>query len=303
MLSIKRSIQGGKVAAMDFSKFHPYVYYATKYPFYREQASLNRYVYTSSIYFITEGKGILRLKGIEYEASPGMMVYVEPGETHDWTADADEPMTHVCCYFDWYYIDRTEAFSEAAPICFERDSLRTELLGDTFPYPLPEIANVGASLLSWTDLLQRSFISNEHTNERTFLRSMSAQSHFTAFIHQFLEFSLQDSYIPDPRISKLLERIEAELLSGADIELDRYTEEIGVSRGYFFELFKRTTGLSPIQYINQFRISRAKEDLRSSNLSIMQIADKYHFSSVHYFSRTFRKYAGKSPQMFRESEH
>ncbi|MCM3628231.1 AraC family transcriptional regulator [Paenibacillus glycanilyticus] len=290
---------------MDFSKFHPYVYYATKYPFYRGQSSLNRYVYSSSITFITEGKGFLRLRDAEYAASPGMMVYMEPGQAHDWIADADEPMTHVCCYFDWYYVDRTEAFrDEAAPICYERDLLREDLLGESFPYPLPEISYVGASLLSWTDLLQRCFISNEHTNERTFLRSMSAQSHFSEFIHQFLAFSLQDSsYIPDPRISKLLERMEAELLNGDDIELERYSDEIGVSRGYFFELFKRTTGLSPIQYMNQFRISRAKEDLRSSNLSIMQIADKYHFSSVHYFSRTFRKYAGKSPQMFRESEH
>ncbi|WP_317979617.1 AraC family transcriptional regulator [Paenibacillus glycanilyticus] len=288
---------------MDFSKFHPYVYYATKYPFYRGQTSLNRYVYASSIYFVTEGKGIFRLGGSEYEASPGMMVYMEPGQAHDWIADADEPMTHVCCYFDWHYVDRTESFKdEAAPICYDRNMLRTDLLGETFPYPLPEVSNVGASLLNWTDLLQRSFISNEHTNERTFLRSMSAQSHFAEFIHQFLAFSLQDSHIPDPRISKLLERIEAELLGGAEIELERYYNEIGVSRGYFFELFKRTTGLSPVQYINQFRVSRAKEDLRSSNLSIMQIADKYHFSSVHYFSRTFRKYTGKSPQMFRESE-
>ncbi|WP_337101491.1 helix-turn-helix transcriptional regulator [Paenibacillus sp. YIM B09110] len=83
--------------------------------------------------------------------------------------------------------------------------------------------------------------------------------------------------------------------------MERYSDEIGVSRGYFFELFKRTT--VPVQYINHFRISRAKEDLRSSNLNIMQISDKYHFSSVHYFSRTFRKYTGNSPQMFRESEH
>ncbi|SEO50865.1 helix-turn-helix domain-containing protein [Paenibacillus sp. OV219] len=288
---------------MDFSKFHPYVYYATKYPFYRGQTSLNRYVYTSSIYIITEGKGLFRLRGDQHEVYPGMMVYMEPGQPHGWIADKDEPMTKVCCYFDWYYVDRTAVFKdETAPICYDRDLLHTEFLGDKFPFPLPEIANVSASLLNWTDLLQRSFISNEHTNERTFLRSMSAQSHFAEFIHHFLTFSLQESHIPDPRISKLLERIEVDLLSGADIVIEHYSEALGVSRGYFFDLFKRTTGLSPIQYINQFRISRAKEDLRSSNLSIMQIADKYHFSSVHYFSRMFRKYTGKSPQSFRESE-
>ncbi|REE66991.1 AraC-like protein [Paenibacillus taihuensis] len=291
------------MTAMDFSKFHPYVYYATKYPFYRGQTSMNRYVYTSSIYFFTEGRGLIRLRGVDYDVYPGMMVYVEPGQPHDLIADENEPMTKVCCYFDWHYIDRTELYKDtAAPICYDRDLLRPELLGEKFPFPLPEIKNVSTSLLNWTDLLARSFISNEHTNERTFLRSMTAQSHFAEFIHHFLTFSLQESHIPDPRISKLLERIEADLLSGAEIVIEDYADSLGVSRGYFFDLFKRTTGLSPIQYVNQFRISRAKEDLRSSNLSIMQIADKYHFSSVHYFSRMFRKYAGKSPQSFRGSE-
>ena len=51
--------------------------------------------------------------------------------------------------------------------------------------------------------------------------------------------------------------------------------------------------------MNQFLVSRAKDDLRSSNLSILQIAEKYHISSVHYFSRLFRQYTGKSPQSFR----
>ncbi|QHT59825.1 helix-turn-helix transcriptional regulator [Paenibacillus lycopersici] len=288
---------------MHFAQFHPYVYYATKYPFYRGQTSCNRYVYSSSIYFVTEGKGLFRLRGREYVASPGMMVYVEPGQPHDWIADDYDPMTHVCCYFDWRYVDRTAAFKDVAgPICYDRDLLQEELLGDGFPYALPEITDVGAALPSWTDLLQRSFISNEHVNERTFLRSLAAQSHFAEFIQHFLTFSLQESHIPDPRIGKLLARIDADLLSGADIALERYSASLGVSRGYFFDLFKRSTGLSPIQYMNQFRIGRAKEDLRSSNLSIMQIADKYHFSSVHYFSRTFRKYTGKSPQSFRQSE-
>lgn len=290
-------------APIDFSKFHPYVYYATRYPFYPGQRSMNRYVYTSSITIISEGKGLLRLRDVEYTVYPGMMVYIEPGQPHDWIADEHEPMTKVCCYFDWHYVDRTEWFKDlSAPICYDRDSLRLELLGDKFPFPLPEITNVSTSLLNWTDLLRRSFITNEHTNERTFLRSIAAQSHFAEFIHHFLTFSLQESHVPDPRISKLLERIEADLLSGEEIVIEHYSDSLGVSRGYFFDLFKRTTGLSPIQYINHFRISRAKEDLLSSNLSIMQIAEKYHFSSIHYFSRTFRKHTGQSPQSFRESE-
>ena len=44
---------------MDFADLHPYVYYATRYPFSKGQASNNRISYASSIYLISEGKGVV----------------------------------------------------------------------------------------------------------------------------------------------------------------------------------------------------------------------------------------------------
>jgi AraC family transcriptional regulator len=288
---------------MEFARFHPYVYYATKYLFYPGQTSLNRHSYSASIYFVTEGKGIFRLRGREYEALPGMMVYMEAGQCHDWKSDVHNPMTHVCCYFDWHFVDRTEAFRDVSgPICYDTSKMRPELIGEAFPYPLPEITYLGSSLRVWIDLLQKCYTSNEHTTERTFIRNMTVQSHFLHFIDHFLTFSLQENHTPDPRINKLLGRIEEDLLNGNRVQLENYFHALGLSRGYFFELFKKTTGLSPVQYINQFLINRAKEDLRSSNLSILQIADKYHFNSVQYFSRLFKQYTGNSPQSFRGAE-
>lgn len=285
---------------MNFARFHPYVYYATKYAFYPGQTSPNRHSYSASIYFVTEGRGVFRLRGREYEALPGMMVYMEAGQCHDWASSKENPMTHACCYFDWHYVDRTAAFAdESGPICYDPANLRHELVGEPFPYPIPEIADVGASLRAWVDLLKKCYTANAHTTERTFIGSMNAQSHFLQFLDHFLNFSLQEHQIPDPRITKLLARIEDDLLNGARALPETYAESLGLSRGYFFELFKRTTGVTPIHYMNQFLVNRAKDDLRSSNLSIMQIAEKYRFHSIHYFSRLFKQYTGKSPQSFR----
>ncbi|NBD23937.1 AraC family transcriptional regulator [Paenibacillus glycinis] len=285
---------------MNFASFHPYVYYATRYAFSPGQTSLSRHCYSASIYFVTEGSGVLRLRGRAHDARPGMMVYIEAGQSHDWISSSDAPMTHVCCYFDWQFVDRSAAFPDVAgPIAYDAALLQRELLGAAFPYPIPEIADVGASLRSWVELLQRCYTSNAHTTERTFIRSMAAQAHFLQFIEHFLNVSLQEHQIPDPRITKLLAQIEEDLLNGRRVQPEDYAELLGLSRGYFFELFKRTTGATPIRYMNQFLVNRAKDDLRSSNLSILQIAEKYHISSVHYFSRLFRQYTGKSPQSFR----
>lgn len=131
------------------------------------------------------------------------------------------------------------------------------------------------------------------------MRSVKIQSQFLQFIEYFLTFALKDEFIPDRRMNKLLERLDQDLLHGKLRPLESYYEELRISRGYFFELFKKSTGLPPTQYINQFRLNRAKDDLRNTDISITEIAEKYGFSSIHYFSKLFRQLNGMSPLEYR----
>jgi AraC family transcriptional regulator len=283
---------------MDFSGIHPYVYYATRYHFSKGQTSKSRICYTSSIYLITEGMGILHTLERTYKAAPRSLFYIPAGQQHEWIADEKEPMVHVCCYFDWSYTNRRMMFECPSSICYDFRQLDTSLIGPNFPYPIPENFKV-ETLQLWIELFESFYTSNEYTNERTFIRSLKIQNHFQRFIEYFLNYVLNEKNIPDPRIYKLLNKIEQDLIRGSLEPLENYYQEIRVSRGYFFELFKNATGLSPMQYINHFRISRAKDDLRFTNLSITEIAEKNHFSSIHYFSRLFRRLTGQTPKEFR----
>ncbi len=74
---------------------------------------------------------------------------------------------------------------------------------------------------------------------------------------------------------------------------------LGVSR--FSEIFRNETGRSPINYINHLRIDKARSLLTFSIMSISEIADYLGFSSVHYFSRMFKKHTGSSPAEFRHN--
>ncbi|MEK3886319.1 AraC family transcriptional regulator [Bacillus sp. FSL K6-3431] len=286
---------------MDLAEFHPYVYYATQYHFSKGQTSNLRICYTSSLYLISEGKGTLHTLERAYETAPGSLVYIPAGQQHEWIADEKNPMVHVCCYFDWSYINRKTVFEWPSSICYDFTQLRQSLIGPVFPYPIPEHSKV-ETLRLWIELFEVFYTSNEHTNERTFIRSLKIQSHFQQFIEYFLNHVLNEENIPDPRINKLLAQMEQDLMRGSPESLEIYYKELRISRGYFFELFKKATGFSPMQYINHFRIRRAKDDLRFTNLSITEIAEKNHFSSVHYFSRLFRKLTGQTPREFRETE-
>jgi AraC-like DNA-binding protein/quercetin dioxygenase-like cupin family protein len=283
---------------MELSSFHPYVYYATQYPFFKGQSSSPRICYSSSIYLISGGCGILHMSGQSYKTGPGTLVHIPAGKPHEWIANSQDPMVHICCYFDWSYLERSTLSEWASPICYQFDQLKMGFIGPTFPYAIPEIITVD-SLRPWIDLFQSFYKSGDYTNERTFMRSLTTQRNFQTFIEYFLQYMLKDEHIPDPRISHLLSRLEQDLLMDTPKPLAFYYGSLNMSRGHFFEMFRKATGYSPIQYINQFRIGRAMEDLLHTSLSITRIAEKYHFSSVHYFSRLFHKQTGQSPRDFR----
>jgi len=283
---------------MNFSSLHPYVYLATRYPFSKGQSSSSRICYMSSIYLISEGYGTLITGGKENRMGPGALVHIPAGQIHEWVADPFEPMVHLCCYFDWGYVERYSFFDRACPICYEPEALQQDMVGPAFPFPIQESAIVN-SLLVWTDLFQKFYTSGEFTNEQSFIRSLTVQRNFQEFMDHFLQFMLKDQPLSDRRISRLLERIEQDLLHDIPKPLEFYYEQLNMSRGHFFNLFRKSTGFSPIQYMNGFRIGRAKEDLLHTRLTITEIADKYHFSSVHYFSRLFRQQTGQTPREFR----
>lgn len=59
--------------------------------------------------------------------------------------------------------------------------------------------------------------------------------------------------------------------------------------------FKRQTGHSPIDYLIQTRIAKARNLLLRSDATLSEIAAEVGYSDVYYFSRIFKKHVGISP--------
>ncbi len=78
-------------------------------------------------------------------------------------------------------------------------------------------------------------------------------------------------------------------------------EQIGCSRSYFCILFKRLSGLSFGDYLQQVRIERAKELLQNTSDSVTEIAFSSGYNDIYYFNRVFRKAVNCSPMEFRKN--
>lgn len=69
----------------------------------------------------------------------------------------------------------------------------------------------------------------------------------------------------------------------------------GISTVYFRKSFEAVYGISPIRYLNNFRISKAKSILLSDYDTIEQVALSVGYNSIYHFSKMFRQYTGMSP--------
>ncbi len=83
------------------------------------------------------------------------------------------------------------------------------------------------------------------------------------------------------------------------IHINDIASEIGIDRSYLTNIFKRTLGLSPQEYLMQYRMNKACILLQQSDLKISVIAKEVGYNDALSFSKTFRKYKGISPSSYR----
>ncbi|MDU2064704.1 MAG: AraC family transcriptional regulator [Sporomusaceae bacterium] len=69
---------------------------------------------------------------------------------------------------------------------------------------------------------------------------------------------------------------------------------------YYVEWFKKRFGISPIAYIRELRLSKAKELLSHTNYSILQIAQQIGYANQETLTRLFRKETGMTPGAYRQ---
>lgn len=101
----------------------------------------------------------------------------------------------------------------------------------------------------------------------------------------------------DPWVENVKGFIEQNLEYDTDISF--LAKNFSYNQKYFGRLFKKKTGISLDEYINQRRISRAKHLLRDTEESIINISAKVGFNNVSYFNRTFRDLVGMTPTEWR----
>lgn len=84
-----------------------------------------------------------------------------------------------------------------------------------------------------------------------------------------------------------------------EINLEKIAAQVGLTGAYISTIFKKETGMTPTNYLIQLRIEKAKELIRTTDLTINEVAYAVGYVDARYFSKLFIKIVGIKPVEYR----
>ena len=240
------------------------------------------------VIYVTEGRVICECDFKRYECSEGDIVVINPCEPHV-IEYFDRPSYYLCLMVD--------------PKLY---SGRGDISGAKYIQPMSDrkvrFHNLITDNPKAKDILIELF---EEYSAAAPAYEMAVKGHLLRFLAELFrseiaEDSTKRSKNGSDSISPALQYISNHYTS--DISLDELAGECCMNRSYFCRKFREITGRTAISYVNEYRLTKARGMLMTSDLSVSSIALECGFSDSNYFTRIFSKYYGSSPSKLRQAE-
>mgnify|MGYP000065480193 CR=1 FL=1 len=85
------------------------------------------------------------------------------------------------------------------------------------------------------------------------------------------------------------------------ITVEDMAQRLNLDRSYFGKVFKETMGLAPQEFLIRYRMSRAAELLKTSDIAVKDISIQVGYPNQLHFSRAFKNVYGSSPRAYRQN--
>lgn len=87
----------------------------------------------------------------------------------------------------------------------------------------------------------------------------------------------------------------------AHITIEQICRENLIGRSQLQKIFREKCNMGVIEYFSKMKVDAAKQLIRTNNLNFTQISEKLGYTSIHYFSRQFKKMTGMTPSEYASS--
>ena len=245
--------------------------------------------------YADKGSIVCSADGKEILLNEGEMLFHKPNEFHTLSADTVSAPNVFIISFEC----KNEAirFFENKRLVLNKKYLKfiymlVEESKKTFhlPYSDPELKKM--QLLNRPTLGGEQLIKN--LLEILLINIMRDETESEHTNTQFLFKEELDGYVAKRILEFLNERLYQR------IKIDDLCETLNYNKSYLFRQFKTATGRTIMQYFTDLKIEESKKLLRSTDLSVSEIAYKLSFDSPNYFSKTFKKKTQYTPLQYKK---
>ncbi len=234
-------------------------------------------------FIFSEGSGVhCTVNGTHVSLEPDTALLIQPGDLHAISADGPRQVTEIVAHPSfWATEEELELFSgrlrfqtlfspkdpaDAAIVGLLREIKRCYVeQGFGYEFRMKALfSEIFASMLA---------NGRYHIEKQESAAVTDSSKHLFSYVHQH--------YADD---------LTLEILAS----LSHY------SKSYVIKLFKKNTGQTPIEYINRYRLDRAKSFLQDPKNSILDVSLMSGFQNVGYFIRIFKAHFGITPGIYRK---
>jgi AraC-like DNA-binding protein len=167
--------------------------------------------------------------------------------------------------------------------------------------PLIHLSNIQSNDNIWMTITLIDAEINRTNNKKTNIIDRLTEVLFIQLLNKFVN---ENKYLTgflaalnEPRLKKILQLIHQN--PEKKWTLDMISDEVGMSRATLQRKFKTGVGIAPMAYIRNWRMAKAYQLLKYSNLSLTGIADAIGFSDVGSFRNGFQAHYGYTPSKLR----
>ena len=228
-------------------------------------------------FIVLDGEGSLMYEGRQYQLKQGDCVFI----------DCQKPYSHSTSEKLWS-LAWCHFYGSSMPLVYEKYKERGGL-----PIFHPDNINVFKEILQQLYMLAGS---SDYVRDMRINESLSV----------LLTLLMQESWNPD---NSAISKKRMELVSVKNYMDEHYIEKITlddleaqffINKYYLLKIFKETYGVTISNYLISRRITRAKQLLRFTQMTIDEVGCAVGMDGAGYFSRMFKKSEGISPKEYRK---
>lgn len=248
--------------------------------------------------YVKRGISVFEIEGIKIAAAPNDIIIIKPHKIHTLKIQEGSTCEFIVLYF--YFTKRNSGDGISYPSEIPIEDFINFFAGQhTGPF-LKLKVNQKNDIITLLNRIVAEQSEKQFGSE--FLVNLLILELFV-MISRALKLEWERSILKDSPKQKKLVDLAIQFINDhyeRDINLNDICGYVFLSPSYFARIFKKATGYSPIHFLINRRIERAKELLANTDEKASEIALTVGFSTQQRFNETFKKMTGMTPLEYRK---